>query len=672
MKIYLRLILFSLIANTLYAADVSGIISQYPGENQKQVQQANAEFIKAGPAAIKEICGMLVPYAPQKDIKARYALNGIARYVTRTGAESERMMTATALCETLPTLNSYAAKEFVIVLLERCGKDESVATLLKYSAEPKLCEAAVHALVSINSPLSTKALNDALAKTQDNCKIKVIHAIGIKHYKPASRAILAIAAGSKAGELHEAALTALAGIAPADADATLYSSISGTKGYDYIHAVARYRRYGKNLLSQNQNRAAAKVFVKILKISSDTTNSKLISGIQGGAADGLVAAAGEQAAGTLVSICPGADFALRSKIADLAETMQSYEEVYAALAKEDIYFKYRLLAFKGSRGDSAGTASLLAAMKDDKVNRDRIYPLTRRLDKGIVTDALIGLCEEDENQEQTTVWILEMPGSVLYPKIKAVWPQASPTQLRAFIKVIESRKALDFEDILLAELDKNSKVKTAAIAALGSMESRKAVSKISKSYASSTSPSERKKALRVIAGFCKKSGNINDLTVLMVSPQSKAEILPFLASIGGEDALNKTTALIKSSDPAVQEAAIRALLKWKQDEAINPLLKLAETTESEKYNAMAVGSVTRLASMNKNSDSLRILVSAFAVAKRPQEKSAVQSAMLNIMMDKSFKSRLNNADKELVKKAAALLDNQQKTKLKSKFGGIIQ
>ena len=667
-KLQLTLITIVLLANAVFAADIPTLLAPYPGKTQKTLFDANEAIIKSGPDTIKTICLQLRPFAPKADLKERYALNGIAKQVMRNDTDgSECKMLATALCEVLPSLDSNSAKRFVIVLLERCGKNESVPVLSTYLHSPELSEVATHALVRIDTPEATTALAQAFVKADGDIKLRLIHALGVKQHQLSTKPLLAMAADEKeSNQVHDAALTALSNIGSIEASPLLYKATSTTNSYEFIHSVTRFQHLGETLLAQKKSGDAAVIFRRILTLENDDID--LISGIYSATLNSLVTAVGTDATPDLTAACPDADFALLFKIAQLADPLNTRDQIYAELAKEDIYFNYRLLAIKGSKGDVASTTELLSALKTDTVNCDRIYPLTRTLDKSLVTEALLDLCADSNNIDETIIWTLEMPGDVLYPKLKSSWKTATPAQMVAFIKIVEARRSLDFEDMLLLELDSNSSnVKKAATSALVTMESKKAIAKFSNTYAISESRSERIAALRGIADFSKKNGDISVLTALMISPDNHKEIAPFLASIGGKQALDKIAGLMTSSDPVIQEAAIRSLLKWQKTEAIAQLLKLAKTSDSPKYNAMSLSSIARLAPIQKGTAGVQTLTTAHALAKRPEEKSALASAIFNTVMNKKFTKKLSAQDKELLHNAWDLLDEPQKTKMANKF-----
>ena len=667
-KLHLTLITIVLFANFVFAADIPTLLAPYPGKTQETLFDANDAIIKSGSDTIKTICRQLRPFEPNVDLKERYALNGIAKQVMRRGTDgSERKMLATALCEVLPSLDSNTEKRFVIVLLERCGKNESVPVLSTYLDSPELSEVATHALVRIDTPEATAALVQALSKADGDIKLRLIHALGVTQNQLSTKTLLTMVADEKeSNQVHDASLTALSNIGSTEASQLIYKATSTTNRFEFIHSVARYQHLGETLLANNNVRDAAVIFRHILTLKHDDID--LISGIYSTALNGLVTAVGSDATSDLTAVCPSADFALLFKIAQLADTLNTRDQIYDELVKEDIYFNYRLLAIKGSKGDVASTTELLSALKTDTANRDRIYSLTRTLDKSPVTDALLDLCADSKNINQTIIWTLEMPGDVLYPKLKLSWQTATADQMVAFINIVEARKALDFEDMLLIKLDSDSSnVKKAATSALVTMESKKAIAKFSNTYATSESSSERIAALRGIADFGKRNGDVSDLTALMVSPDNHKDISPLLASIGGKPALDKIIGLMTSSDPVIQEAAIRSLLKWQKTEAIDQLLKLAETTDIPKYNAMSLSSIARLAPMQTGTAGVQTLTTAHAFAKRPEEKSALSSAIFNTVMDKKFTKKLSAEDKELLHSALDLLDEPQKKEMTEKF-----
>ena len=82
-------------------ARVSSIIDRFPAETSAARDALCADLIKLGPAALAETCARVLPPGSGDDSKARFAVNGLAVYVTRAGAETERLLFARTLLAAL-------------------------------------------------------------------------------------------------------------------------------------------------------------------------------------------------------------------------------------------------------------------------------------------------------------------------------------------------------------------------------------------------------------------------------------------------------------------------------------------------------------------------------------------------------------------------------------------
>jgi len=423
-------------------------------------------------------------------------------------------------------------------------------------------------------------------------------------------------------------------------------------------------------VEQDHKRNATMIYMLLLQLKSD--DKMLISGTQADAIKGLVDTIGDNAVSTLTELCATADQALLSSIADQAERIRPYTTVYRALALRDIFFQYRLYSFEAHKKNRAAAQKLLDALKNDSPNRDRIYPLTRGLDQTLVAGTLIEICADKQSQQQAIVWLMELPNTIIIPTIKAVWTTATPTQKLALHSIIRQRQIMDFEQNLMDELTStNSQLRTDAISTLGAIGSSSALKYMTTNYMSSKDVTERRKTLRVIAGFCKQTGNTQPLIELMTNPNSCKDVFPYLAAIGGNDALSKTVREMQNKNPDIKDAATRALLKWKTKDAIPHLMQLAEKTPELKYNALAIASIRKLTIAQQTKQNLNSLVKAYNLARRPEDKAIIQDSILSFMLNKKLIKNVSTDDKNLINSSYKILRDEQQMKVKSIYEGIL-
>ena len=152
------------------AATVDEIIAQFPAQDAATAIGLFDQLLAMDDDAIEELCTRLVPLGAGDDNAARYALTGLARYLSRSvynesqltmpNFEVQRAEVEEALLEGLKLNKDPECRAFLLRQLQQCGSDESVksvARLLKDEAN------ASHAILVLDT-LGTEKANRALTK----------------------------------------------------------------------------------------------------------------------------------------------------------------------------------------------------------------------------------------------------------------------------------------------------------------------------------------------------------------------------------------------------------------------------------------------------------------------------------------------------------------------------
>ncbi|MBL7646605.1 MAG: HEAT repeat domain-containing protein [Candidatus Hydrogenedentes bacterium] len=142
------------------AATVDEIIAQFPAQDAATANSLFEQLLAMDDDAIEGLCTRLVPLGAGDDNAVRYALTGLARYVSGPGVEAGREVVEEALLEGLEANTDAECRAFLLRQLQQCGTDESVksvARLLKDEAN------ASHAILVLDT-LGTEKANRALTK----------------------------------------------------------------------------------------------------------------------------------------------------------------------------------------------------------------------------------------------------------------------------------------------------------------------------------------------------------------------------------------------------------------------------------------------------------------------------------------------------------------------------
>ena len=134
-----------LLCGAAFAATVpvKDLVRQLPAQEAAAAQETCAKLLKGGKATIGQIIALLCEpgKAPDKDaaelnVKARYALHGLALYVARPEAEAERKLFVETLLEALGSAKPASIKGFLIRQLQLAGGEDAVGTIAQFLLGP--------------------------------------------------------------------------------------------------------------------------------------------------------------------------------------------------------------------------------------------------------------------------------------------------------------------------------------------------------------------------------------------------------------------------------------------------------------------------------------------------------------------------------------------------------
>jgi HEAT repeat protein len=127
-------------------------------------------------------------------------------------------------------------------------------------------------------------------------------------------------------------------------------------------------------------------------------------------------------------------------------------------------------------------------------------------------------------------------------------------------------------------------------------------------------------------------------------------ILRALGVAGGAKALETVRTLLEEKDSPVRGTAFRVLTEWSSPEAAPDLLRLAQGSENTTWSVLAFRGYVRLCreAQIPGAEKMRMLADAMAIAKNPEQKRLVISA-LGELHDRTALNLLNSclADSDL-------------------------
>ena len=263
-----------------------------------------------------------------------------------------------------------------------------------------------------------------------------------------------------------------------------------------------------------------------------------------------------------------------------------------------------LLRALADRGDKAARPAVLEALRSSREAPVRLAAMNALGWLGERDDlrTLIELLAEGSKAEQEAARasLVRIRGEGVSTAIAAEMKQASPPLRVALIEVLASRRALDtIPDLLNAAIDDHSKVRAAAMTALGEIASAEHISGMVRGVLKTEPGAERdaaEKAVMFVAGRIPDSDKRADpllTSMQQIDETDRITLLPTLGRVGGTNALKAVEAAI--AEPETHDAGIRALTYWPNASVADRLIELAKSDEHDGHRAMALAALIRVA-----------------------------------------------------------------------------
>ena len=615
---------------------VAELLAGMPAQTLEDRDALGAAFVRLGAPAVVEVCGMVAPMGVGDDVAARFALNGLAKYVSRPGAESERRMFTDAVVSALPKAAETESKAFLIRQLQVAGGNESVRALAAFLTDPALCEPATQALTAIATPKAVDALARASTSAVDANRVTIIKALAELRHAP-SLTRFEGCAGSDDADLQQVALFGLANLGEPSSESVLVSATQTENAYERAKATSYLLLYARRLAEDGHDGQALSVCVALIQERTGEPS------VQTAALSTLVEIGHETALDALLDAMDSDNKQLRvgalklaARIPGSAATVRWAEKSLEAPTP----VRLEILEMLGRRGDEAAAETVLAALEDEDESV-----------RVVAVNALAGILGP-EAAPAILAWLKQVNGDAEISAAKSVLlrittievqqqiaqavPGVTPEAQVILLEVLAARHAGKHADAVFAQTAAtNPAVRLAAIKALETTASPKQAPKIVDLILVAETDDLRSAAQSAVVAVGKRAEDPDSradalLAALETAPAAqKAHLLAPLPSLGGDKALARVVAETKNTDAGVRDAAIRALADWPEIAAGDALLDLAGSADELTHRVLAFRGYVRLvgASGLPAAEKVALYKTGLETAARPDEKKLILSGL---------------------------------------------
>ena len=649
-------------------AKVTAIVARFPAASGADRDALADAALGLGPAAVADVCALVLPPGAGDDSAARFALNGLAVRAGRPGAEKERRLVSRVLLDAVRGPADREVRAFLISQLELVGGAEAVKSLASCLGDERLAAPAARALLAIRAPGTAAAFLKALDTSAGAARVAIVEALGDLRSREAVKKLLPFAS-SPDGVLRRTTLYALANIGDPAAGPALERTRVAAPLYERSEAPALYLLYARRLLESGRTAEGLAVARDILRSYASPAESQVAANALGL----VVSALKDRALPDLLAALDGPSAGLRGAALDLADSIPGAEATgkwveKAGAAPPEVGAE--ILGMLGRRGDRTALPALREALRSaEPAVRLAAIPAAVRLGGADVLADIYPSFRSTEADEVAAAKaaLLGFEAARVVPEAARLIGEAPPAGRAALIDVLAAKGARDRIDLVFAQArSPEPAVRAAAGAALAALAGENDLGRLL-DLLSAASDSEETVALQnaVAAAAGRQSDPERRADILVgflagAPAPRRAVILKVLPRVAGPSALRAAEAALADKDPQVQAAAVYALSQWPDLAAAEDLVRVVSTSANRKYVLMALEGYVRI--VNK-SDSptfkkLALLKGALALPKDEADRRPVVGGIAEIRDPGAFRLLGDSlGSKELRATAAqALLD----------------
>lgn len=570
--------------------------------------------------------------------QAEQSLQASCWLAARPGAECERRGIGTALAEALAGDLPTPAQLFLLRELAMVGRDEAVPALSARltHADRQVRDAACRALAANPAPEAGEALRARLAVTTEvGEQVALLQAL-LYRGDDQDVALFRHAAQSSQEALCRLGFDGLARLGtPADA-AVLRAALDHGPERLRPAAADACLRLAESLCARGQTLSALGLFKDLLAVRGPARYAAIIGlGRAGGAAElplliGLLGEDEAQARGAAraaLVLLPAGDVVPALAAALESAPPQTRSTLLQALAE--------------SRVPAVRPALTAALAEDDDALRliaiDGLGALADPLAAPALAEVVATATGPTLAAARNALALI--PGEAVASALMDAFPKASADGRRALLATLSTRRGRPTVAFLreCAAADPDPAVREEALRGLSRLAAAADVPDLLELLLAAPTESECSAATQALAAAARRTSGQSGAAVEPVlaalaqaRPVGRARLLRAAGRLGGEGALAAVRRGLADPDPALRDAAVRALADWPDASALDDLLGLVRAAPETVHRVLALRGFVRIVrevGALSPAEQLARLTAAMAVVPRPEDRRLVLAGL---------------------------------------------
>jgi len=589
-----------------------------------------------GEEGVVEISKQLESENQQNQIQARWALNGLAVYVTDKRREAQRESYVLGLKKALNLSLNSDNKVFIINQFQIAGGNESVSILSAYLDDPILFEPAIQALTVIGSESAGEVLLNALPTAAGKQKVALIRALGTMQYEPACERIILFLNDSNIS-IQKSSAFALSNSGYSPAKMPLSMLVQNDSRY-----VSSYLRLAERLGEKGDVGTCLSICNEILKNENDyySDNNKI---------NALSLFALYNPAGVkdyFFEILSKNNKRMRVAVLNLVDnygTPDMVSEIIILAPDKSFDVQTEIIEILGRKKSDSVNLFLRESLKSPssgvRLSAIKALAETRNLKEipELLTVMQDSLDEKDSNQFQSI--LLSNADSSEIDYLMEYFYDFSFSSRIVLLDILSGRGNNAYQTVYLESLNANySPLRLAAMKALQICGNDSSLNEMVLYLLNSENEKEKKVAIQTISSLINRSQTKNKQIKLLKNYYDKAtnnkKILFFsiFKNVGGNEFMSILVMETQSKDELVREEALQNLSEWPDPDALNILIDIGQNAQSKRNRIIALRGALRILIENPMGDqrALSYYKEIMNVVARPEERRQILAGLAEI------------------------------------------
>ena len=664
-NILLLVLTVSLSFPTLHAQDtrtidtkVADLLAIMPSNDLKQRDKAAEELISMGEEGFLKVAARLVPSGKGDNTAVVFALNGLTRYASQPGKEGQRAFAEKCFIKALEAAKEVEVKAFFLRQLQLVGKELTVKVVAPYLLNLDLVEQAVFTISFINSEASKVELTKALPMVNGAGQIAITKALGELRVISANSQILKnLDSGNT--NLRKVTLAALASIGVSESYQPLLDAAKKAGFvYEPTNATQAFVTYTQKL-GETGNLSLCKTALNDI-LTAATSPKQLHTNL---AALSIYNQYFEiEAQPRLLKSFDNSDKAYRVAILNIIQNDKTADLKPWLLkaGKCSAEPKSEIISMLGKKGDLSAAEFLKKQLsdKDPLVSESAIAAYSKLKGKDAVPE-LVLLLKKGTNAAAISSALLSLVDEKGLDPLTAILATAPDQSKSEIITIIGAKSGKRFFNQVIGYTKSvNPTINSAAYAAMKGVGSVTVINQLLDLLFSTDEPVKIQNIQDAIVAASlevkEADKQAQPLLAKLGSAPVKERIIEILPKIGGVQALKAVINSTIAVNPAEKEAAVNALINWKDATASSALFEICKNSDGDKKSVALKGFVRQIRSSTLPDDQKLLQYrKIFTIATNNRDKSLIVRSMGQVRTFLSLVTVASLLDDDLLKSDAA-------------------